>query len=134
MNYSDATKKTLESIKKKIEDTINAKGLNNSGEALNSLEIDGNQLLGNDYIYYLDKGSAPWVDPTKYKSLGYILSLQGWNKYPPYAAAYSIANYGSKIFQNKSLGLQLDNIIEESIDELIKELPEVAAMEALKWL
>jgi len=133
MPYEEVTKKTLEELR----DKIRAKIPNNTGDAASSLEIDGNKLLGNDYIYYLDKGSKPWANPDKYKSLGYVLGLSGWAEKKginPYAAAYGIAHNGSSIFRHPEKGIQLDSLVNETIENLYETIKEQAVIEAKTFL
>jgi hypothetical protein len=134
MNFEALTQKHLNNLKANIQSVMASKNIYNSGQASESLEVVDNKLLGNHYIYYLDKGSAPWSNPGNYKALGYILTKNGWAKINPYAAAWAIAHKGSQIFQNNSKGIELDMLVDNMLDELIKELPDEAAVEALKWL
>jgi len=136
MSYEKLTARHLNLLKARISDTLAAKGIDNTGGASASLEVKGNKLMGNDYLYYLDQGSKPWTHPQDYKSLGFILDKSGWAKnrgVNPYAAAYGIANKGSRIFRDKSKGIQLDSLVDEMLENLIKELPDEVAAEVLKW-
>lgn len=134
MSFETLTHKHLTNLKSEIQAVMASKNLDNTGDAYQSLEVSGNQLIGLDYIFYLDKGSAPWQNPSNYKALGYILTKNGWSKINPYAAAWSIANLGSQIYRNNAKGLQLDLLVNNMLEDLTKELPDEAAAEALKWL
>lgn len=136
MSYEELTAKHLNSLKEKIQGTIASKGLDNSGDAFNSLEVSGSKLLGNDYIYFLDKGRAPGKFPPSL--MGWINNKLGLKdreaKQVDFLVRRKISREGTEIFKNKSKGLELDKLVDEMLDELIKELPDQVAVEALKWL
>jgi len=136
MNFDALTAKYLGNLKEKIQGAIASKGLDNSGEAFNSLEVKGSQLLGNDYIYYLDKGRGPGKFPPTL--IGWIknkLGLEGTEaKQVDFLVRRKIAREGTEIFKNNSKGIELDNLVNEMVDELIKELPGAVTVEVLKWL
>lgn len=134
MPYSELTYKHLNNLKQKIQEDISTNNMNNTGGASQSLEIQENKLLGNDYIYYLAHGSAPWKNPENWKGLGFYMQKDGWNKVNPYAAAYKIAHEGNAVFRKERQGLQIDKLVNDTINDLTKELPDYAAAEALKWL
>ena len=135
MNYNELTHKHLTALKEKIQRQITSKGLDNSGEAFNSLEVNGNKLFGNDYIYYLDKGRAPGkFPPTLINWVRNKLGLQGSEaKQVDFLVRRKIAREGTEIFRNNSKGIELARLVDETLDELIKELPEQVAVEVLKW-
>lgn len=113
-----------ESIKKDIQ--------NHTGQTAASLQINVIENTNNTQgilksenrikiIEYLDRGTRPWSNPEKYKSLGFILAQSGWASargVNPYAAAHSIAYTGSQIFKGQKKGLQLD----QKIDNFEKDL------------
>jgi len=136
MSYEALTAKHLNNLKEKIQRTIASKGLDNSGEAFNSLEVKGNQLLGNDYIYFLDQGRAPGkFPPTLISWVKNKLGLEGSEaKQVDFLVRRKIARDGTNIYRNKSKGIELDTLVEDTLNELTKELPDYAASEALKWL
>lgn len=138
MNYDEITQKHLANLKSKIQARMSEKNIDATGEASQSLEIKGNQLLGANYIYYLDKGRAPGGWPP-------ISNLRSWiraklnldikeERQAMFLIGRKIARDGTEIFRNSSKGLQLDSLIDETIDEITKELPDQVAAEALKWL
>lgn len=130
MPYDELTYKHLNKLKQDIQGKIS----DNTGEASRSLTIEGNTLFGNDYIYYLANGSAPWKNPEKWRGLGFHMQESGWNKTNPYAAAFNIAHFGNAVYRGERNGLPLDNMVNDMLDELHKELPEYAKAEVLKWL
>jgi len=139
MPYESLTRKHLDRLKTTIQNVMRMKNLDASGKASDSLEIQGSKLVGNDYIYFLDKGRAPgrfppvsnirdWVrtklgisDEKEINSVGFLVGRK-------------MAREGTEIFKNKSKGLQLDNLVEEMLNDLQKELPDAVAAEAFKWL
>jgi hypothetical protein len=135
MNYSELTEKHLSQLAAKIAERVP----DDTGGAASSLEVDGNKLLGNDYIYYLDRGRAPGKFPP-------IKNIQEWvrrklgisdekeAKQVAYLVGRKIARDGTEIFRDKTKGIQLDMLVSEMLDELTKELPEAVAVEALTWL
>lgn len=111
MSFIDAIKEEVERTNEQIRQSIPK----DQGRAAQSLRVDvvENEVrsIGLDYIEYLDRGSAPWSNPDKFKSLGFILDRSGWgdrHNISPYAAAYSIAHDGSLIWQGKKQGIELD--------------------------
>jgi hypothetical protein len=136
MSYEIQTAKALNGLKQKIQATLAAKNLDATGEASISLEIKGDQLIGNDYIYYLDKGRGPGkFPPTMYGWVNNKLGLSGSEaKQVDFLVRRKISREGTEIFKHKNKGLEIDQLIDEMLDELIKELPDEVAVEALKWL
>jgi hypothetical protein len=134
MPYKELTKKYLEDLKAKIAERIPK----NTGDASSSLEIDGNKLLGNDYIYYLDQGRGPGRFPPVDKMREWVNSKLGLTGKEGDSVAFLIGrklkNEGSEIFKDKSKGIQLDSLADDMMNDLLKELPDTAAVEALKWL
>jgi hypothetical protein len=136
MSYEIITANALNGLKSKIQATLAAKNLDATGEASISLEVNGSQLLGNDYLYYLDKGRAPGkFPPTMYGWVNNKLGLSGSEaKQVDFLVRRKISREGTEIFKNKSKGLELNQLIEEMLEDLTKELPDEVAVEALKWL
>jgi len=111
------------------------------GTAANSLRVDvvGSEVrsIGLARIEYLDRGTGPWKDKSKWKDLGYILDESGWAERKdinPYAAAYLIAHNGSQIFQGKKKGIELDNKIDALKQRLKQNLPTFVKTETLNKL
>lgn len=138
MPYNELTSKHLNNLKSKLQETISSKGMGNTGGAYDSLEVKGNQLLGNDYIYYLDQGRRPGKFPPVKNMQEWVsqkLGLQGNEmKRAAYAIGLSMKENGTKIYQDKSKGIQLENLVNEMLEDLYKELPNEVAVEALRWL
>lgn len=125
MSFIDVIKEEVDRTNEQIRQSIPK----DQGEAARSIRTDvvGNEVrsIGLDYIEYLDKGSRPWSNPDKYKSLGFILDKSGWGErhnISPYAAAYSIAHDGSLIWQGKKQGIELDKKLEDLQSRLREKL------------
>jgi len=119
-----------------IASDMDKKRITDTNKAKRSLKVvvSGNSVksIGIDYIEYLNRGSAPWKgdDNKNAKILGYILEKNGWSdrrKTNPYAAAYGIVRKGSKIYRNKSKGLELEKKVEVLTKEIIEGLSKVEA-------
>lgn len=139
MPYDELTQKHLENLKKNIQQAMSSKGLDNSGQASQSLEVDGNKLLGANYIYYLDQGRRPGKFPPIRSIQDWILNKLGLDAYGKdkgiaYLVGRKISNEGTDIFKNRAKGIQLDELVDDMLNELYKELPDEVAAEALKWL
>ena len=100
------------------------------GKAASSLhvEVSGNVInsVGLSYIEYLDRGSAPWADPSKYRSLGFILEKNGWasrHDISAYAAAFKIAHDGSQIYRGVKQGIELGNKLIELKERIKQNIP-----------
>lgn len=100
------------------------------GTAAQSIHIkiqgDEIQSVGSYYIEYLDRGSAPWKNPEQFKKLGFILDKSGWadrKNTNPYAAAYSIAHYGSQIYRGRKTGIELDQKLDDLNKRLMQKIP-----------
>jgi hypothetical protein len=123
---------------RKIQELMKSKELDNTGEASSSLEVQGNKLLGIDYFYYLDHGRGPGKFPPVDKIRDWVSSKLGITGKEINSIAYligrKISNEGSEIYKDNSLGIELDRLIDETLEELNKELPDAAAAEVMKWL
>ena len=137
-SFPEQTKEALTSLSKAIIDRMSEKNLDASGEASNSLEVDGNKLLGADYLYFLDQGRSPGKFPP-------VDSIREWvsqklsvptdeEKSIAFLIGRKIANEGTEIHKNRALGLQLDELIAEMLEDLTKTLPDEMAAVALKEL
>jgi hypothetical protein len=136
MSYEIITANALNGLKRKIQATLAAKNLDATGEASMSLEVNGSQLLGNDYLYYLDKGRAPGkMPPSLIDWVRAKLSLKDNEaKQVDFLVRRKISREGTEIFKNKSKGLELDKLVTDMLENITKELPDEVAVEALKWL
>lgn len=126
--------KHLNRLKENIIKEMRSLGMINTGGAINSLEVEENKLLGNNYLYYLVYGSKPWKNPENYKYLGILLKDAGWNKTNPFAAAYKIANEGSSIYRGERKRLDLERLIDDMLNELYEDIAENEKIEILKFL
>lgn len=87
MPYESFTNDFLELVKVKIIEQMQNKRLFATGEAANSLEVSGNELLGSDYIYYLNEGRGPGKFPPVANILEWVrkeltsirINLRVWN-------------------------------------------------------
>jgi hypothetical protein len=138
MSYEQLTAKHLGNLQAKIVQVLANKNIDSTGEASASLEVKGSQLLGADYIYYLDQGRRPGKFPPISNIRSWIRSKLNIPIEEESAAIFligrKISKEGTEIFKHPNKGLQLQFLVEETIDELIKELPDEVAVEALKWL
>ena len=137
MPFNELTQKHLNNLKNKIIQIMDSKDMNDTGGTKASLEIRGNELLGNEPIYYLDQGRRPGGYPPPDIMLKWVeskLKLQDTEaKQVAFLISRKIAEDGSIIYNDKSQGLQLDDLIENTLDELYKELPLATEVEILKF-
>src|SRR5512142_2868581 len=106
MNYNELTAKHLEKLKQRIQDAMSSKNLDASGEASASLEVNGNKLLGIDYLYYLDKGRGPGGFPPMTNIRGWIrnkLNIPVENeRQAMFLIGRKISREGTEIFKHPS--------------------------------
>jgi len=139
MPYNELTNKYLEGLKTKIREVMFAKNLNDTSGTSESLEIQENKLLANSEIYFLDQGRSPGTFPPVDKIKEWMVNKLGLDAYGEdsgiaFLIGRKMKNEGSEIFKDKSKGIQLDTLVDEMLNELLKELPDTVAVEALKWL
>lgn len=136
----DETIKSLENISNEIKNVMSSKGINNTGDAANSLEIiidEGNnsvKLIGNDYIYYLNYGRGAGKFPPVQNIRDWVRSKLGisdekQNKQIGYLVGKKIAEQGTEIYKNNSKGIELDSIIYKELDRLYKKIPLISELE-----
>lgn len=135
MPYKELTYKHLTRLSNRIKDKIPV----NTGGAASSLEVKDNKLLGNDYIYYLDQGRAGGKYPPVQSIRDWVRQKMGItdeqeNKQVAFLIGRKIANEGTEIFNDKTKGIQLELLVEQMLNELIKELPNKVAAEALTFI
>lgn len=135
MLYDELTRKHLNRLAGKIKSRMPV----NTGDAANSLEIKDNALYGNDYIYFLDQGRSPGKFPPVQNIQEWVRSQLGISdekevKQVAFLVGRKIANEGTDIFRNKSKGIRLGELVEETLNELEKELPDQVAAEALTFI
>ena len=137
MPSDEIIKKHLELLKSAIQDELRNKNLDSSGEASNSLEVEENKLLGNDYIYFLDQGRKPGKFPPPQNIRDWVrdkLTIGDDESSVAYLVGRKIANEGTEIYKDKTKGIQLDNLIKTMLKELYKEIEEEAVKEVLIWV
>jgi hypothetical protein len=138
MPYDDITEKYLSLLKEDIADTIKTKGISDTGSAIDSLEVKGNTLLGNDYIFALDKGRKPGKFPPVKNIRDWVRRKLGVKEREVNGVAYvigrKISEDGTRIYNDPKEGIELDKKVESMLEELYKELPNYAAAEATKYL
>lgn len=136
MSYENLTRKHLNNLRTRIQAELSGKDIYSSGSASASLEISGNQLLGNSYLFYLDQGRGPGkFPPTLIDWVRLKLGLEDREaKKADFLIRRKISREGTEIYKDKSKGIELNRLVDETLDELIKELPNEVAVEALKWL
>lgn len=139
MTKEELTANKLEALKVKISEAIISKGLNNSGDAIASLEVEDNKLFGNDYIFYLDKGRGPGKFPPVQNIRDWVRSKLGISDEKEinsvaFLVGRKISETGTEIFKDNSKGIELDKMIDETLEEIYKELPEVLFLEINTFL
>lgn len=139
MPYNDLTRKHLENLKTRIQDVMSSKNLNDTSGTSDSLEIKENKLMANSEIYFLDQGRSPGSFPPVDVIKDWMVSKLGLDAYGEdkgiaFLIGRKMARDGSNIFNDKSKGIQLEILVGEMLDELIKGLPDQVAVEALEWL
>lgn len=139
MPYDEVTQKHLNKISDAIKATMSQKNLSASGAAQDSLEVDGNKLLGNDYIYFLDKGRAPGTFPPVDNIRDWVRDKLGITEEKEinqiaYLVGRKIKKEGTEIFKDNSKGIELDSIIEKEMEELMNDIADQAKVEAKTYL
>lgn len=123
----------LTAVKVDFQRTADEKDLNASGKTVGSLAIEGNALTGSSNLYYLEHGRGPGSMPPVESIEGWIKN-RGLNDYNPWAVAKSIAEKGTRIFRNKSLGISISEIATKYYDELVRNVQEAYVEKLLKEL
>ena len=135
MTFEKQTKAALEGLASRIKAVLSEKGIDNTGSASGSLEIQGAKLMGNDYMYYLDKGRRPGKFPPSL--LNWVRSKLGLPEKEAQQVDFlirrKIANEGTGIFKDNSKGIGLDSLVSEMLDNLEPEITKELKAEALKW-
>jgi hypothetical protein len=110
---------------KLIQDEMYRKRLVASGRAVNSLEVSESlpilSIKGSDYIEYLDRGRPPGKFPP-------MAAIERWVdskglQVDPYVIARGIARQGSRIYRNRSLGIELDKKNQAISEDIKRDLP-----------
>jgi len=136
MNFEELIKKHLTNLQERIKNELASKNIDASGDASKSLEVKGNQLLGNDYLYFVDQGRKPGKFPPSL--INWVRQKLGLEereaKQVDFLIRRKIAREGTEIFKDKTKGLQVETLVNEMLDELLKELQDEAVVEAKTWL
>ena len=136
MPYESLTQKHLNNLKDEIIKTMQKKGMFNTGATAASLEVSGNTLLGNEAIIYLDKGRGPGNFPPVANIRDWVREKLGIKTKQVDRIAYlvgrKIANEGTEIYKNTALGLKLDELVEDMLDDLEEAVADEAEIEILK--
>lgn len=135
MPYEKITNKALNNLKSSILNTMSEKGMNNTDETAQSLEIDDNKLLGSEVVFYLDQGRGPGRFPPVQTMRDWARTKLKIDESEVNSAAFligrKISREGTTIFNDKSKGLELDSKIDEMFEGLLEELPDEVAVQAL---
>lgn len=138
MPFDELTYKHLNRLSETIRQVMKEKNLSNTGGAEASLEVKGNRLLGNDYIYFLDQGRKPGKFPPVTTMRDYVreklLIEEKEVNQVAFLVGRKIKRDGTDIFRNSAKGLQLDRLVDNMLEELYKEIPETATVYAKKLL
>ena len=121
----------LEKFNESIRFTLNERGMDTTGNARNSLEVNrfGNTYLsrGIHYIEYLNRGRPPGLMPPIDVIMEWV-NIKGL-EIDPWAVAKKIARDGTRIYQNRELGLKLEDKVEQLEQNLNERLPEFLSNE-----
>jgi len=132
------TETHLEALRKAIIERLAEQGLDNSGIAGASLEIEDNELTGIFYLYYLDQGRGPGKLPP-------VDSIKEWVQSKlsitdeeadnvAFAIAFKISEEGTEIKKDRGNGLLLEEMIEPMMKSLDKALPDFLSSIVLKFV
>jgi hypothetical protein len=137
MNFEKATTKGLEQLAKRIKEQLQSKGIDNTGDAGNSLEVQDNTLLGYEYIYFLDQGRAPGKFPPVSNIRDWVRTKLGIDEKKADSVAYlvgrKISQEGTKIWKDKSKGLELDVLINEMLEQIYEDVSEEMKVNIIKF-
>lgn len=119
-------KKITENILNDFADAlrIELRRYNSTGEAINSLEVKGNELLGAEHIYYLVHGRGPGKFPPVNNIRDWVRNKLGVEDAEVNSIAYligkKISEEGTEIYKDKSKGIDIDYMI-ELMEQKIRE-------------
>ncbi len=123
----DAVIKEIEELNDQIKDTMVVKKLDASNNARKSLKVvvRGDYVVseGIDYFEYLNRGRGPGKFPP-ISAIRRWIDIKGLSL-DEYAVATNLAKYGSRIYNNRSLGIQLESKIFDLRDRINKSLPDI---------
>ena len=130
--FDELTNKHLSKLRDDIALVMNSKDMIVTGEAVGSLEVQGNKLVGSSYIMQLANGRLPGKFPPVQNIRDWVRRKLGVKENKVNGIAYfvglKIANEGTRAYTNKNYAIPLDEMVDKMIDELTAELPD--AMEA----
>ena len=104
-----------------VKRTMDEKDLNSSGKTGDSLFIEENKLIGSGAFYFLEHGRAPGKMPP-ISAMEDTIKNRGLTGYSPWAMAKSIAENGTRIYRNKSLGFSVGEIATKYVPEMLNEI------------
>lgn len=117
-----------------IKRTQEEKGIIASGKSAESLQVleseGGASLTGDGSFFFQDQGRKPGKLPP-------ILNIMAWLKakglnYNPWAVAVKQAQDGTRIFQDKKKGLQLDKIVMANKKEFLTAVAKQIGQDVLQ--
>lgn len=127
------TEKLVTEVNDKIKVDLASKGIDNSGEASNSIRIESSinsvTSLGVFYLEYLNRGRPPGKFPP-------VDIINKWvaNKpvaINPYLVGRKIAREGTEIYKDNTKGIELSKKIQELKETLKQEAPKWAKEDVL---
>lgn len=122
----DIVIKEVEQTNEEIRQTIISKRIDNTGAARESLRINvtGNeiQVLGLSYLEYLNRGRPPGKFPPIAEIIRWVNTKN--IKIAPYVVARKIAMEGTAIYNNRALGIELEEKLERLNERLKQSLPD----------
>lgn len=118
-------RKKLEEINELIKEDMKIKGLDASGTASKSLNVRQRGLVlssvGADYFEYINRGRPPGKYPP-------LEAIERWVDFKDptisaFAVARTIAKKGTRIYRNRSLGIELEKKNKALTESMNKEFP-----------
>ena len=122
------TRKVVEEFNQAIKDDLSSKMIDATGTASSSIYLQSDNTSvtskGIFYLHYLDVGRAPGKFPPIDAIINWI-EAKGI-EIDPYIIARSITQSGTRIFRNRSLGIELDKKRQKVQDNIVEN--------SAKWL
>ena len=126
----------VENFNDEIRSDLSSKGLDNSGQAANSIRIvttkNSVTSFGVDYLFYLDKGRGPGKFPPPETIKKWVESKPV--PVHPFVIGRKIAREGTEIFKDNSKGIELDVKREELTKKIKQNAPLWAKNDILKQI
>lgn len=137
--YEQHIERMLNQLSEEIKKEITDKGLNNTGNAIESLRTEGNVIYGANYIYHLVNGRGPGKFPPVDAMREWVRTkLQISNDKEVNRIAYlvgrKIANFGTLTYEYPSEGIDLHNLLIKFEKELLESSVEFLKIEALAFI